>query len=466
MAQSKFTGLFDERADWLRGTGRLNDGLRSAILLGVLIALSNSTTLASAEVLPRYQTAEEKLFSDGPSIDADFFIWECLPELAGFTPAPPVGSRFPTESEQTGGVLYGWPIYGCDMPELTELIRNSIRRVPTTVLVSSSMVDAMQACLSARGFTADDLALINLFQTELDGIWIRDYGPEVIVDPAGVNQFIDMGYYSGPAPDCQSGFPGRPNDDVSPTLHAPFFQTGVSVYRPQLRTEGGNLQTDGNGTCVHMQREVLAQNNFSRWQYTQAQLDDVYTQFYKCGRVITLRSLQSDPVTTDPVIDHVDMFVTFISQRKVLIDQYDPADAAVDSTNAGILDANAATMQAAGYTVVRIPTPRRHCTLFRPGTCIAQPGDTRLCTGPSDVRVWATYANSIRVGNAMMVPVYRDVPPSLSDAIAAQEATALATYQRELDTEFGAGVVQVVPVVSDAMIPCQGSVHCISMTYK
>jgi agmatine/peptidylarginine deiminase len=215
-----------------------------------------------------------------------------------------------------------------------------------------------------------------------------------------------------------------------------------------------------------MQRDVLAQNNFSRWQYTQAQLDDVYAQFYKCPRVITLQSLQPDPVTTDPVIDHVDMFMTFISPRKVLIDQYDSADATVDPTNAGTLDANTATMQAAGYTVVRIPSPRRHCTLFRPGTCIAAAGDKRLCTGPADVRVWATYANSIRIGNAVMVPVYRDVPPSLRDAVAAQETTALATYQRELDTEFGPGVVQVIPIISDAMIPCQGSVHCISMTYK
>jgi agmatine/peptidylarginine deiminase len=79
--------------------------------------------------------------------------------------------------------------------------------------------------------------------------------------------------------------------------------------------------------------------------------------------------------------------------------------------------------------------------------------------------VWATYANSIRVGNMMMVPVYHDVPASLVDAIATQEVQALTIFQQELDTEFGPGAVQVVPIESDRMINCQGSVHCISMTY-
>src|SRR5262249_4156630 len=141
-----------------------------------------------------------------------------------------------------------------------------------------------------------------------------------------------------------------------------------------------------------------------------------------------------------------------------------PEDAAFDPTNAQILDNNAQTLIDAGYTVVRIPQPRRYCTL-NTASCIAGAGAQRLC-GPGLARVWATYANSIRVGNRMLVPVYRDVPPALATAIADQEAQALTIFQQELDTEFGPGTVQVVPIVSDAMIPCQGSVHCISMTYN
>src|SRR5258708_508103 len=97
----------------------------------------------------------------------------------------------------------------------------------------------------------------------------------------------------------------------------------------------------------------------------------------------------------------------------------------------------------AGYLVSRVPMPARYCTLYSPqGSCIVTPNQTRTCTQlPATQldRVWATYANSIRVENKMIVPVYRDVPPSLQARIRAQEAEALGVFQRELDAEFGAG---------------------------
>lgn len=437
-------------------------------------------------VLPRNLTLEEEQAfrkADGPS---DFFLWECFPELAGFTKFPPITSRFPTEGEQTRGAMYGWPSYGPQMSPLTELIRNSVQQdgYETTVMVPANLRNNAELTLRNRGF--DDLMIsrINWFITNLDGIWIRDYGAEVLIKADGSPQFIDMGYYSMPRPVCPGtpeGFAGtgsRPADDVSPTRFAPNFQSGIDVFRPQLRTEGGNLQTDGYGTCVHMQRDVLAKNNFSRWMYTQEQLDDVYRNYFNCWNVITLESLQPDP--SDPsegigqrvVIDHVDMLMTFISPSTVLVARLDPEDAALDPDNAAILDRNAQTLADYGYIVNRIPQPARYCT--RRGSCIANPGDTLECVSgsPPRDRVWATYANSIRIGNRMLVPIYRDpvsegspLPQEVKDRIMRQEAESLATYQAVLDNDYGEGVVQVVPVISDDMIPCQGSMHCISMTY-
>lgn len=434
------------------------------IVITILVVAS-----AFAQVRPRYLTPEEKAQMKNMDGIAFPYVWECYPKIAGFTDPPPTTSRFPSEYEQTRGALFGWPSYGCQMPELTELIRNSIGNVETTVMVPSNLYGSAVACLRSRRFTDDDLAQINWYfvpqeipPTNNFDIWIRDYGPEILEADDGSSQFIDMGYYSGPATSCAGPFGGRPNSDVSPTRYAPTFMDGVDVFRPQLRTEGGNLQTDGLGTCVHMKRDVLIENNFTRWQYSQEDLDAVYMQYFNCKNVITLESLLRDPWGYT-VIDHVDMFMTIISPTKVLVGQYDPAD---DPVNADILDRNAQTLQDAGFNVVRIPMPTPYCTRA-PGTCIAGPGAARLCTDPTRTdRVWATYANSIRIGNKMIVPVYHDVPASLADTIAAQEDEALATFQNELDAEFGKGAVQVVPVVSDAMIPCQGSVHCITMTYK
>jgi len=228
-----------------------------------------------------------------------------------------------------------------------------------------------------------------------------------------------------------------------------------------------------------MQRDVLAANRFTgggiSWQYTQEDLDNVYTSFYNCNRVITLESFELDPgpatLGQRRVIDHVDTFMSFVSPRTVIVARLDDEHAAFDPNNAAILERNAQTLSDAGYNVVRIPQPARYCTVRRSTTCVANQNDTRECVGAVD-RVWATYANSIRIGNRMLVPVYHDpisdvspLPQDVKDRINRQEAEAVSTFQATLDAEFGPNAVMVVPVVSDDMIPCQGSMHCISMTY-
>jgi agmatine/peptidylarginine deiminase len=161
------------------------------------------------------------------------------------------------------------------------------------------------------------------------------------------------------------------------------------------------------------------------------------------------------------VIDHIDMWMTVLSRKTILVGRYDVAD---DAQNAAILDRNAQRLSNLGYRVVRVPMPKPYCKQLN-ATCTGQANLIGKCDGASE-RVWATYMNSIRLGNALAVPVFRWVPESHKAIIAAQEAEAFATYQRELDREFGRGAVQVVPIQSDGIIPCQGSLHCVTMTYR
>lgn len=450
-------------------------GLAGAALLLCAVAAAGQED----RVLPRNMTDDERAALDANA--PGFFIWDCFPDVAGFTDPPPLTSRFPTEGEQTSGAMYAWPGYGAQMSPLTELIRNSVQQdgYETTVMVPAAFRAAAESTLRTRGFDDTMISRINWFITPLNGIWIRDFGAEVLRSAEGNLQFVDMGYYSGPAGNCPATpdqMPQRPSDDISPTRFAPNLRDGVEVFRPMLRTEGGNLQTDGVGTCFHMQRDVLAQNRFSgggiSWSYSQADLDAVYTNFFNCSRVITLESLNRDPGSVGQfrMIDHVDMIMSFISADTVIFGRLDPEDAIVDPINAAILERNAQTLTDAGYTVIRIPQPARYCTV-RQASCIASPDQVRECDSTVD-RVWATYTNSMRIGSRMLVPVYHEpmsdgstLPQDTKDRIVRQEGEALSTYQVALDTIYGEGAVQVVPVVSDDMIPCQGSMHCITMTY-
>ncbi len=108
--------------------------------------------------------------------------------------------------------------------------------------------------------------------------------------------------------------------------------------------------------------------------------------------------------------------------------------------------------------------PKPYCRQ-RNATCTGNPSQIGRCDKTSE-RVWATYMNSIRLGDAMAVPIYDWVPEEDRAQHLAERAEALAIYQRELDAEFGAGKVGVVTIQGDKLIPCQGSLHCTTMTYR
>src|SRR5260370_13252636 len=135
------------------------------------------------QVLPRNMTFEENAaMSEEPGTPGNVYLWECFPLIAGFTATPPTDSRFPTEAEQTRGAIYAWPSYGPQMSPLTELIRNSVQQdgYETNVMVPSLYRASAEATLRGRGFDDGMIARINWFITPLNGIWIRDFGAEVL----------------------------------------------------------------------------------------------------------------------------------------------------------------------------------------------------------------------------------------------------------------------------------------------
>jgi len=406
------------------------------------------------QVLPRGYTEQEEFITALDSTETGLSLlypWECNPGIYGFTGAPIVKFNFPSEFASTSGVLIGWPSWGCIMPELTELIRYSAGRMEVTVIIPPQFRQSAETCLINRGITEDQLSQIEWVNMELDSIWIRDYGPEIVNGKDKKRHLIDMSYYPQLSNTCNNLF-GRVNDDAAPTNLASIWNT--PVYRPQVKLEGGNLLTDGKGTCFRSKKVPNAQNCFSGWCYNETELNEILGQYYNCD-VIALESMEGD------VIDHIDMWMTVISSKTILVGSYEPED---DPINSAILDRNAQQLKDRGYRVVRVPMPKPYCRQAVM-TCVGKEHLIKSCDQPNTERVWATYMNSIRLGDTMIVPVYHWVPDDLKEEIMQQEQEALRIYQEELDREFK-NSVKVIPVVSDVMIPCQGSVHCVTMTYR
>nr|WP_242544295.1 agmatine deiminase family protein [Corallococcus sp. NCSPR001] len=378
------------------------------------------------------------------------YQWECDPATYGFTPSPD-GVRFPAEHESNGGLLLAWPDRGCNYPEQTALALTAAGHVPVHVLAAASLHPQVRECLTLAGATEEQQRGINLVDVEVEDVWVRDFGPDVVEGPRGERRFVDMVYFPLPVPFC-SALDGIDHLDRVPDDLGKHW--GVPMDRPAVILSGGNLLTDGAGRCFRARNATNRQNCFAGWCYTEAQTDAVIGRAHGC-EVVTLESMQ------DRVIDHIDMWMTVLSPKTVLVGRYDVND---DAINAAILDRNARRLSDLGYDVVRIPMPTPYCQDTN-GTCVGAPERIAECDG-TNTRVWATYLNSIRLGDVMAVPVYRWVPPSLAWRHHGQEREALATYQWALDREFGAGAVKVVPIPSDTLIPCQGSLHCITKTFR
>jgi agmatine/peptidylarginine deiminase len=404
------------------------------------------------KVQPRYVADEDERGKVGALAAGDaFWAWECNPALYGFTDVG-TGARFPNEAESTTGVLIGWPDYGCTVPELAGLVKAGLAgNTQVSILTAANNNNGVTSCLRRAGLSDADLARVELVPVDVDSVWIRDYGPEIVQKADGSRRFVDMSYYPTTSSSC-SNLQGRTRDDASPTNLANLW--GAEVVRAKVRLEGGNLQTDGKGNCFRAERNANARNNFSQWQYTPEELNEVIGAAHGC-KTYAMESMVGG------VIDHIDMWMTFISSKTVLVGQYDAAD---DADNAAILDRNAAKLASMGYRVVRVPMPKPYCRKLLAG-CTGLPQQIEVCDGTNE-RMWATYMNSIRLGNVMAVPVYKWVPEGDVATVAAQEAQALAIYKAELDREFGKGKVKVVTVQGDSLIPCQGSLHCTTMTYK
>lgn len=401
--------------------------------------------LEEGRILPRSETLEE--MAAEAVLGTLQYAWDCEPDTYGFTDPPNVPVRFPSEYESTTGIYIGWPAFGgCTFPELTELVRIGLDQGIEVVLLTSSPSFA-RSCLSSRGIPNEQLDQIRFQTIPIDTIWGRDYLAEVVISSEKPDMdsrhAIDMSYYPQPWSGCSPS--GRYHDDASPTQLAGLAIYN-NVYRPQFRHEGGNIQTDGNGTCFSSLR-ALNYNRWSAWFYEPEDLDTIYQQYLGCNRLVLLEVLRGE------LTQHIDMWMTVISPDTIIVNRYDdPTDQHPE------IERNVELLQSLGYRVVRIPAPMKYCSAGCPGS--ADPSRVSVCGKGYTRRVWATYANSIRIGNAMAVPVYRNVPEELRDDIETQEAEALATFAEELPS------VEIVPVAADVIIPCEGAIHCVDITYK
>lgn len=378
--------------------------------------------LNGRRMLPAWETAWERraVLRKDTAGDVNGFRLS-QPPLYGASEAPVQPVRHYAEYDPVDAIYYAWE------PGLFNTFFGGI----TTALLAHTTVQIyilhhgasdrtlLETALTNLGHAPADVSFVDVstlgdyyewqselpFDRSLESFWIVDYGPAFVEDGSGLLSIIDPRYYTL-----------RVNDDAVPTKIA--SQLGVNVFRPDISIEGGNLFSDGRGTCFSSGMAV-AENG----PQSEADLNEILRAYYGCDKTIWLWPLYGEPT------GHIDMFLKNASSTTLLVGQYDPA---VDPDNAALLDLNVQLLNAetnadgSPFSILRVPMPDN-----------------------SD-GVWRTYLNGIVVNDLVLVPTYQNH--------ATHEASALAV----LGQAFGGRTV--VSLDGEDIIEWGGAIHCVTRT--
>jgi agmatine/peptidylarginine deiminase len=308
--------------------------------------------------------------------------------------APGHDYRLPGEFEPVTDVLLVW--HDAHAVFLADVIAEVRDQARVTILAppDSDRGDIEQELVAA----AVDPSHVEVFETPVDSIWIRDFGPKTVLRRQGPARLLDLGYRE------------RETDDRLPVaLARSLWQR--SIVRVPLTLDGGNLMSDGQGTCLTTTAGVMESNvepNTFR---------ERLRKYLGCTETIVLPELEDEPT------GHVDMMVTITGPRQAIVAE---ADVGAPPEIVEELDWTAILLEDEGFVVRRVRMP-----------------------DPSD-GVFRSYTNAVAVNGVVLVPAYPEFPEHDAEAL---EVFAEAYPGRE-----------IVAIDSSGLIELDGAIHCATQT--
>jgi agmatine/peptidylarginine deiminase len=371
----------------------------AALEEGVLPAWETTAERAAARLLPRVDWID-----DGP-----------LP------PPPDSPYRAPGEFEQVAAFVVTFSGWGGDSGMMYDMVREGTQDGGAgAIVLTGGSVSAAEDALEAQGIDLDRVRVLS--PTEgLDAKWARDFGPMSIYEDGedGRLGIVDMHYYDS-----------RPHDDAVPEFLAD--EMGLERYgiegthqspadEHRLYMEGGNYQTDGNGTCI-LSNDIPSDNNGNPDADTFAEVEQILAAYLGCEQIIWLEPMPNNST------GHVDMYSKLLGPTEMLMIDL-PNQNGANGTADAVVEDNVLVMESATnlddepFTIHRVTIPP-------------------LGWG----WVYKTYTNSVILNQVVLVPTYNE---------GSYDTDALAVYENAMGGEY-----TIVGIPSAGIVSQGGAVHC------
>lgn len=237
------------------------------------------------------------------------------------TPTPAsLGFRMPAEWEPHEGTWLSWP-YNLSTWEghlegaeeaFAQIIGILTQHERVELLVPNAAVKtrALKALSNAKA----DLSKVTIHEIESGDVWIRDYGPIFVKNPAGERAWTKWEYnaYGGKYDDLLIGneVPGK-----MPIDQSKCFNSGMVL-------EGGSIDVNGSGTLITTESCLLSPDRNP--DLTKADIERKLYDFLGVTNVLWLNS----GIEGDDTTGHIDDLTRFIGPSTVMtVVETDASDA-------------------------------------------------------------------------------------------------------------------------------------------
>lgn len=262
---------------------------------------------------------------------------------------------------------------------------------------------------------------IHFYQIETVDSWIRDYGPNFLIDGHGNLAFNDWRFNA-----WGDKYEDLKQDDRIPAILETKLQS--RRFEPGIVLEGGSIEVNGAG-CVLTTEQCLLNKNRNP-HLSQAEIEQHLKDYLGVTRVLWL----GEGIVGDDTDGHIDDIARFVSADTIVcVVEEDPADA-----NHDLLQDNLRRLQ---EMTDHQGNPFRIVTLPMPGIVGGESTDSRNLD-----RLPASYANFYIANNVVLAPVFGHE----------NDARAINSLQQLFSDR------KVVPINCEPLVWGMGTIHCVS----
>ena len=262
---------------------------------------------------------------------------------------------------------------------------------------------------------------ITFHQIETVDSWIRDYGPNFLVNKSGTIAFNNWQFNA-----WGNKYEALKKDDRIPEVLAEVLQ--MQYFEPGIVMEGGSIEVNGAG-CVLTTEQCLLNPNRNP-ALNKNEIEKYLQDYLGVQKVLWL----GEGIVGDDTDGHIDDIARFVSQNTIVCAvEEDPEDA-----NYHLLQDNLKRLTAmtdvAGNKFEIVPLPM-------PGVVGGTSTDSRNLD-----RLPASYANFYIANNVVLTPVFGH----------ANDRKATATLQRVFPDR------EVIPINCEPLVWGMGTIHCVT----